>query len=214
MTLVGTIFQGKENSMLEAAAPSSAIIGQALRDAGTLPIAARYGFGWQGPQPRVTRRAIPPTFETRFAWLWLWHDDAEAARRMADLVPVLEYEIRHRLPEVTGSTDWTEITSTPYAPSLHGSLAWWTSGEAAATPSADMFPTGIDRFTIQPDSPDRPNPTPPPGAMAALKAVAWIVVPAAVGVTAWSLRGVFGSRHTERVEVKARTNPGRRRGRR
>jgi hypothetical protein len=129
---------------------------------------------WIGPQPRVVRAKLPGTLalppmwailafgalspivaaqiETQAAWLYQLPDDVpwSVARKDA-IVGTLLARLDALLQ--AGSGSWSAAQMHPYAPALHGSLAWWSSGAAARTATREE-PLGlISRITNTPESP-------------------------------------------------------------
>lgn len=125
----------EETSQLEANAPSSTAIGNALRGVTMQP------GHWVGSSPRITRVArVGVGFLTRVAWVWSW----DSTHTAAAVRPVLEDWVRAELNAVAPGA-WT-LTTLHYAEAANGPLAWWASGEAAVTRTRDQFPTGTGRL--------------------------------------------------------------------
>lgn len=151
------IITATERSVLYANAPTAAQIEAALA-----PLAIAPG-GWIGPHARITRTAmIGERFGTTFAALYAW---PEASVPDLEHAPVADLVRRVDAALADVSSGWQGARAIPYAPAVHGSVAWWSNGQASITRTRDTFPTGsgrvdADENPIGPTTPET-HPTTP-----------------------------------------------------
>lgn len=119
-------------------APAANVIARAFRAAAP----ETSSFGWSGTAPRITRTAEIALrgFKTRAAWIGQWPKETTNFRPpMAALVTAMRENVARELGAAAGGT-WTVTTST-FNEAVNGPLAWWRSGEASRTRTADTQPT-------------------------------------------------------------------------
>jgi hypothetical protein len=139
------IVTATERTRLEGNAPDADEIARALENARL--DGAEYGRGrWIGPGPRITRRAVPPVYETRIAWVYAWPSPGpwRPGAPQRELSEALRARVRQNLRWVSG--DWGPVRVVPWAERLNGPLAAWESGELAQTRTRTAFPTGAARL--------------------------------------------------------------------
>lgn len=138
-----------ERSYFESSAPGSTAIRVAFTK--YTPHTNRLLGAWVGPAPRITRRAILGQFETTATWLYAWDDTPYTTQNWQALQERVRSAVQDGLAEL--SSDWGDVTVTPYDPRVNGSVQWWQSGSAAVTRTRDEFPTGAGRL----DAPENPT---------------------------------------------------------
>lgn len=126
------IVSATEKSVLEAMAPSPEEVLTAVRKHTTYG-ASQWG-AFVGPRPRITRRAVLGVgWYTTFSWVYGWPDTDWYRQHEAYLRRRLIDDIQAGLREQ--SADWSVVSMMNYSPAAHGSLSWWSSGQAAETES-------------------------------------------------------------------------------
>jgi phage gp46-like protein len=143
---IASVILAYETRTLQRGFPTQAEITEAMRQAinnPTVPLVrdvlVRPGRGWWGPLPRVTRESSLGSNTTRVAWVFGW-DTAPVNRASSDRM--LREQVEIALGRIPGTT-W-RVESVPYVSSIHGERAWWNSGEAARTTTANLFPSALD----------------------------------------------------------------------
>lgn len=149
----GLVVFGEERSILLATAPSAAEVTTALGRIAQSDSLGRFA----GPGPRITRTApIGGRFTTKVAWLFALPEglsDAQFQQRRA----ALTREATDALESITAS-NWVQVGTSVYEPTVNGPVSWWTSGQATITRTRESFPETAERFT----SPENPiGPTTP-----------------------------------------------------
>lgn len=150
------LVHAEERSAFYVNAPTASAIEAALRGAAT------DGGGWVGAHARVTRTSTPgERFATRVAWVYAW-----PASQFPEATPAMVSGLRQRCAAALDalSFGWQGVSVVPYSAAVHGSVAWWTSGQSAITRSRDEFPelagrTGPADNPIGPTTPETHPPT-------------------------------------------------------
>jgi hypothetical protein len=174
--MVYAVVYATERSSWNANMPTSAELEGLFR----LAIFPVFGHAhWVGPTLRIVREATVGMAITHAAWLLEADDDATVGR-------VLQ-ELNARLQGF--SRDFSVPVAQPYAPKLHGSIAWWQDGRAAQTITRDMPRESLRRLAglYQHESPIGPSPS-AWGEFAGLGLVAATVVTLGIGIAVLARR--------------------------
>jgi hypothetical protein len=141
---------------------------------------------WIGPGPRVVRHqtAFASAYRTYATWVAYWPDDENTRDHFEYLLQHLVEGLPQILKSVTKSTDWSQITVSPYEPNVNGPLHFWESGSAAATRSRDVSGGALTGALENPIGPDHLVPSPPSLVGSAGR---WLLVAGVVGGLVWVL---------------------------
>ena len=110
---------------------------------------------WLGPAPRVTRKQVFGGYETDASWLYYWPDTPYSTQNAPTLKTNLHDQVKDGLAEL--SSAWSEPALIPYSPTLHGSLDWWQTGQAARTQTRDAPAMGLAQLTTPLENPVGPS---------------------------------------------------------
>lgn len=188
------ILQAQERSVIEANAPSQTEIlsafGRTSLSGRGVPVIAQ----WVGA-PRITRNAIPPNFVTNVAALVQVNGDGQAGLDQARATAAnLKQQLDTIDTSVLSSSNWGDVSVTPYQAALNGPLAAWASGLMATTQTAANFPSAV----ATPENPIGPTTTATtpqgivPNVGANLSDLKTIMLLAVVGIGIWYAGPLIG----------------------
>lgn len=126
----GLVLSRPSAAALEAVVRGARVAGND-RDRGT----------WVGPRARVVRAWNPfARGKVSVAWLYAWPSAGPWSQGapLRELSRALADNVAAALGVVGGS--W-QVATLRYDPALHGPVAWWESGAAAATATRDEWPS-------------------------------------------------------------------------
>lgn len=188
------VLQAQERSSFEMNAPTQENINAAFASTSMtgrgVPVIAQ----WVG-LPRITRNALPPNYVTNVAAVvQVAGDGAIGVAQAQATADNLKQQLDHIDTGLFASSNWGDVSVTPFSEAVNGPLSLWASGQMAVTQTAANFPSAIGATPENPIGvtsaattpqgitiPGLPNPTP------ALNNLKWIVGGVAVITAFWYL---------------------------
>ncbi len=146
------LFYTQETSVLQGNAPNAQNI-KAGFEAGTRYTNPERGH-WVGVEPRIVRQGtLTGNNRTHVAWLYEFPDTPWVRANLAQLVTEIQSAVQRGLASETARVNqlnvpqpanWDRVTSTTYAPALHGPYEFWACVGPPGSPCAAVTRTKVE----------------------------------------------------------------------